>query len=152
MSYFCQQCPSEIVIFGMKTLEDSITARISRRRVNVLMREDFADLGGYDQVGRVLRRLVAKDRLVRIGYGLYAKATRSPLSGRTVPRKGLPVLAAEALRRLDVAMQPSQWDRAYGAGRTTQVPTGRVIGVTGRISRRIGYDGAIVSYERAPCS
>ena len=36
------------------------------------MRSDFRDLGGYDQVGRGLKRLADGDRLVRIGYGLYA--------------------------------------------------------------------------------
>jgi hypothetical protein len=37
----------------------------------------------------------------------------------------------------------------YNAGRSTQVPTGRVIAVKSRISRKIGYDGNYVAFERA---
>jgi hypothetical protein len=132
-----------------RTLEQRIAERISRKRADVFIRDDFAELGGYDQVGRSLRRLVQKGRLVKIGYGLYARAAVSPLSGRVIPKKPLPALAAEALRRLDVEVAPSSFTRAYNEGRTTQVPTGRVIAVKGRVSRRIGYGGAYVSYERA---
>lgn len=131
-----------------KSLEERIAGRIPRSRRNVFLRQDFADLADYDQVGRGLRRLVAKGRLVRIGYGLYAPATTSPLSGKTVPRKPDPALAEEALRRLNVKTAPSAADQAYAEGRSTQVPTGRVIGVQGRISRKIGFDGKYVTFER----
>lgn len=113
------------------------------------MRDDFADLGGYDQVGRSLRRLAAKGRLVKIGYGLYARAQVSPISGKTMPLKPLPALAVEALERLAIATGPSRYARAYNEGRSTQVPTGRVIAVKGRVSRKIGYDGKYVTFERA---
>ena len=86
---------------------------------------------------------------MKIGYGLYARATRSPLSGNTVPEKNLPSLAVEALKRLKVEVGPSQETRAYNEGRSTQVPTGRVLAVKGRISRKIGYDGKYVSFEPA---
>ena len=92
---------------------------------------------------------MARGTLVKIGYGLYARATRSPLSGNTVPEKSLPSLAAEALRRLKVEVRPSREARAYNEGSSTQVPTGRVLAVKGRISRKIGYDGKFVSFEPA---
>ncbi len=131
------------------TLEKRIAERIARKKADVLLRADFKDLGGYDQVGRGLRRLVAKGKLVKIGYGLYARAAVSPLSGKTIPTKNLPALASEALERLNVEMAPSSSARAYNAGLTTQVPTGRVIAVKGRVSRKIGYGGAYVTFERA---
>ena len=133
----------------LKSLEDRMAYRVERKRGSVFLREDFGDLADYDQVGRSLRRLVAKGKLVKIGYGLYARATRSPLSGNTVPEKSLPSLAAEALRRLKVEVRPSQEARTYSAGGSTQVPTGRVLAVKGRISRKIGYDGKYVSFEPA---
>jgi len=37
----------------------------------------------------------------------------------------------------------------YNAGRTTQVPTGRVVGVRQRVRRKIGYNGFTLSFERA---
>lgn len=129
-------------------LEKRIAQRIARKRANVFLRRDFEDLGGYDQVGRALKCLTAKGRLVKIGYGLYARTAVSPISGRTVAAKPLPALTLEALERLDVQAMPSKFAQANGAGTSTQVPTGRVIAVRSRISRKIGYDGKYVSFER----
>ena len=87
---------------GRKPLELRVAVRIARSRACVFLRSDFRDLGGYDQVGRSLRSLTAKGKLVRIGYGVYARAVLSPISGTVVPAKPLPALASEALKRLDV--------------------------------------------------
>ena len=132
-----------------KTLEMRVAKRIARKKADVFLRADFKDIGDYDQVGRGLRRLVAKGKLVKIGYGLYARTAVSPLSGKTIPKKNLPALAAEALELLNVEMALSSSARAYNANLTTQVPTGRVIAVKGRVSRKIGYDGKYVIFERA---
>ena len=42
------------------TLEARLLKRIERKRGDVFLRADFDDLGGYDQVGRVLRGLVPR--------------------------------------------------------------------------------------------
>jgi Family of unknown function (DUF6088) len=132
-----------------KTLEQKISARVARKRDTVLLRKDFEDLGGYDQVGRALGKLVAKGELMKIGYGLYAKSTISSITGERVPEEPLPTLAREALKRLGVETAPSRAERDYNAGRSTQVPTGRRIAVRGRVNRKIGYDGTYVTYEQA---
>jgi hypothetical protein len=132
------------------TLEGKIAVRIARKQSSVLLREDFDDLGGYDQVGRALLALTKKGKLVKIGYGLYAKTRVSSLTGKTVPVEPLPVLARNALNRLGVAALPSQAETDYRQGRSTQVPTGRLIGVNKRISRKIGYNNIAVNYERRP--
>jgi Family of unknown function (DUF6088) len=131
-----------------KTLEKRISYRITRGKFDVFIRKDFEDLSGYDQVGRVLRQLAAKGKIIRIGYGLYAKATTSPLSGKIVPILDIQSLAEEALSRLKVKIFSSSVDRAYNEGRSTQVPTGRVVGVKSRISRKIGYDDKEIVFER----
>ena len=132
-----------------RTIEDKISLRLSLKKDAVLLREDYSDLADYDQVGRALRNLVAKGIIMKIGYGLYAKASPSFITGELVPEKPLPSLAKEALARLGVETFPSTLEKEYNAGRTTQVPTGRMIGVKGRVSRKIGYDGTYVSFERA---
>lgn len=132
----------------IKPLEARIAERIARSRREVYVRDDFKDLGGYDQVGRGLRRLVSRGQLIKIGYGLYARSKISSISGKAIPRKPLPLLAVEALKRLNVESFPSRYTQAYNAGRTNQVPTGRVVGVKGRICRRIGYDDKFVTFER----
>ncbi len=132
-----------------KTLEQKIAARIARKRDTVLLRKDFEDLGGYDQVGRALGKLIAKGELMKIGYGLYAKTRPELINGKRWPQKPLPTLAREALNRLGVETAPSRAEQDYNAGRSTQVPTGRRIAVKGRVNRKIGVDGTYVSYEHA---
>ena len=132
------------------TLSYKVAARIGRKTQAVFLREDFADLGGYDQVGRILREFARAGRLVKIGYGLYAKAKTSALTGEIVPVAPLPELAKEALERLGVEVEASRLEKDYNAGKTTQVPTGRLLAVKGRVSRKIAYAGASISYEPAP--
>lgn len=131
------------------TLKYKISTRIARKNNAIFMREDFADIGGYDQIGRILKELTRDGTLIRIGYGLYAKAKKSTFIDATIPIASLPALAKEALARLGIKTAPSRLEKEYNAGLTTQVPTGRMIAVKGRISRRIGYDGVYVSYEPA---
>jgi hypothetical protein len=132
------------------TIADRIERRLARaEKRNVFLRRDFAELGSYDAVGRALRRLTQKGRLVQIGYGLYAKADRSPSTGKPAPVVGIGRLAAEALSRLGKSVETSSFSMAYGAGKSTQVPTGRAVAVKGRVRRRIGYDGKYVAFERA---
>lgn len=132
-----------------ETLSYKVSARIARKNNAVFVREDFEDIGGYDQIGRILRQLATEGKLIKIGYGLYAKAKRSTLTGELVPVLPLPTLAKEALERLGVEIGTSRLEKDYNAGITTQVPTGRKIAIKGRVSRKIGYNGAYISYEPA---
>src|SRR5215471_12059840 len=101
---------------GMKpeTLEGRMLKRISRKRGDVFLRADFEDLGGYDQVGRALRKLVREGRLVRVGQGLYARARPSISSGEPIPVRGLATLR-EALDRAGIETVPTALESAYNA-------------------------------------
>jgi len=131
-----------------ETLESRILKRMERKRGDMFLRADFGDLGGYDQVGRVLRKIVREGQLVKVGQGLYARASRSITSGEPIPVQGLATLK-EALGRVGVETIPTRLERAYNVGETTQVPTGRVVGVTRRVRRKVGYGGINLSFERA---
>jgi hypothetical protein len=131
-----------------ESLEQRLEKRIACKRGDMFLREDFRDLGGYDQVGRALRKLVRKGELLKLGYGVYTRAARSPLTDKPVLPKGLRTLK-EALTRLGVEIVPTRLEQAHNAGKSTQVPTGRVVGVRGRVSRRIGYGGVVLGFERA---
>jgi len=130
-------------------LESRMQYRIKRAAGSVFLRADFLDLSGYDQVGRALAGLVRKGMLIKLGYGLYARARVSTLTGKCVPEKSLPSLASEAMRKLGVKVAPASVEKGYNEGNSTQVPTGRLVAVKSRISRKIGYDGKYISYERA---
>ena len=130
------------------TLLMHLIKRITRKRGDIFLRADFADLGGYDQVGRALRQLVRRGQLMKVGFGIYSRAVQSPVDGRPIPPNGLSTLR-EALERVGIITRPSRSDEDYNAGRTTQVPTGRVVGVLRRVRRQIGYNGIKLSFERA---
>jgi hypothetical protein len=141
-------CDMEAVAIMRESLESRIRRRVDAKRSNVFLRADFASLGGYDQVGRALRQLTRQGVLVRIGFGLYGRATPSVLNGQPIPVQGLKTLH-EALGRVGIETFPSQIEKDYNAGKTTQVPTGRVVAVERRVRRKIGYDGITLGFERA---
>lgn len=92
---------------ALKTLKSKVKYRISRNRSVVFTPKDFADLSGYDQVGRALRQLVAEGCLVKFGQGLYARAKVSSLTGKIIPERPLPVLAQQALtQKMQVEVRP----------------------------------------------
>ena len=132
------------------TLEGKMTYRIKRSAEAVFLRRDFKDLGGYDQVGRILRQLVQKELLINIGYGLYARADRSSFTGNLILDKPLPEIGREALKKLGFKVVRTTAQRLNDEGKSTQVPTGRKIGIQGqkRISRKIGYNGRRIYFER----
>ncbi len=132
-----------------RTLKEKILLRISLKKDKVFLRDDFDDLGGYDQVGRVLKQLVDESKVLKLGYGLYAKAKVSSITGTVIPQAPLPDLAREALIKLGVKVSPSKSLLLYNAGKTTQVPTGRVIAVDKKVSRKITYNGAVIYYEQS---
>lgn len=129
-------------------LSEKIEARIARRKGDVFLRADFADLGGYAQTGRALAQLMRAGKLTRIGYGIYARASVSPFDGSVIPVNGLYRLTEEAFRRLGIRTGLTAMQRAHSEGRTTQVPAGRVIGVGRRVRRKIAFKGASMAYER----
>jgi len=123
-----------------KTLRQRIEARIARKRGDdVFLPREFRDLGGDDQVLRVLRCLVREKRLVRLGCGVYGRAVVSRLSGEPIlySPNGFPGAARQALTKLGVEWEPTDAERAYNDGRSTQVPVNSVVRVKGRFSRRL---------------
>jgi hypothetical protein len=98
-----------VMIGKTSVIRDRIAERIRRtRRTDVFVRDDFADFGAYDVVGRELRKLVREGLLVQVGYGLYARAKRSVLSGKPIPSVPLIEIGYQALRRLGHSPKPSQ--------------------------------------------
>ena len=133
-----------------KTLLDRVEMRIARKRDDVFLTREFADLGGEDQVLRALRSLVRDNRLVRLGYGVYGRAAVSRLSGKPIlySQGGFIGAARQALTKLGVAWEPTEAERAYNEGRSTQVPVNPVVRVKGRFSRRLRDGNTELVLER----
>jgi len=124
-----------------QSLQSRIKTKIQRSRRNVFLRADFEQLSDYDQVGRALRTLIASDQLLKVGYGLYAKARTNRLTGKPMlaVEGGFNAIAEEALKRLKVEWEPSAAIKAYQAG-STQIPANAEVVIRQRFSRKIGTD------------
>ncbi len=132
------------------SLQDQIEARVTERGDAVYLTREFSDLGAKRQVLRALANTVAAGRLVRLGYGVYGRAERSPLSGQPMlaAQQGFVGAARQALTKLGVAWEPGQWEQAYNDGRSTQVPANAAARVKGRFVRRLSYRGKPLLLER----
>jgi Family of unknown function (DUF6088) len=129
-------------------LKDRIARYVLRRRSGIFFREDFNDFGSYAQIGKVLRVLVSDGKLIRIGHGIYVRTMRSTINGRMIPDRGMREITEEVLARLGVRTTPTDYEIAYNSGKSTQVPTGRVVGVLSRVRRRIRYGGIEMTFQR----
>jgi hypothetical protein len=129
-----------------QTLEARLLGRINRKRGDLFLRADFNGIGDYARVGHALRGLVRDGHLLKLGYGVYARARPSLLDGKPTPVKGMRELAAEALDRLGIKTELTDLEKAYNAGRTSQVPTGRVIGVSRPVRRKLVINGIALAF------
>jgi hypothetical protein len=130
------------------SVKDRLIRSIALRKGEVVLRADFKAMGSPSQVSRAIKELIKAGRIVRLGYGVYAKARPSTLSGKPVPRVSLEELAQEALERLGVPVQLGRAQADYAEGKTTQIPV-RTTFNTGqrRISRKITVGNSTVRYE-----
>ena len=132
------------------SLQDQIEARVAERNDAVYLTREFTDLGAKRQVLRALANSVAAGRLVRLGYGVYGPATKSRLTGKPMLANpgGFMVAARQALTKLGVAWEPTEWERAYNEGRSTQVPVNPQVKVRGRFSRKLSDGGKELVIDR----
>ncbi|EKO3722610.1 S-adenosylhomocysteine hydrolase [Vibrio metschnikovii] len=107
------------------TAVECIYQKIKRSRRYVFERKDFDDVASYDQVGRALRQLVKQGDLIKIGYGLYTKATLNSLTGKPMPTHpgGTDALIREILKMkgVDFEMDNLSWQSL--SGQSTQIPS-----------------------------
>ena len=69
----------------MKTIKSRMTEYIAACDDCAFVRGEFSCFGSDRHVTRVLQELIADGALVRVGYGVYARARKSSMSGKTIP-------------------------------------------------------------------
>jgi hypothetical protein len=129
-------------------LKKRIATRIARSRCRVFTPGDFADIGGYDQVLRALRQLVASRMLTKVGYGLYARLKDSALvPGAKVLDGDFGTTVRESLTKLKVPFRESDALSRYNEHLTTQIQANCVLTVLKRFKRRIAYQGMEARFD-----
>jgi Family of unknown function (DUF6088) len=133
-----------------KTLRQRIGQRIAKRRGDAFLTREFLDLGGERQVLRALRQLTDEGKLIRLGYGAYARAEISPLTNQPMlAGDGFGEVSRQVLTKLKVLWEPTTAERDYNEGRSTQVPmTPRVRLRGSRFSRKLRYKAMELTVER----
>jgi hypothetical protein len=130
------------------TIKDRIIRSISMRQGEVVLRSDFEDMGSPAQVTRGLNELVRIGRIIRIGYGVFAKAKLSSISGKPVPRQTLEILTLETLKKLGASPIMGLAQEKFASGKTTQIPMKTVFNIGAkRITRKITVGNRTAIYE-----
>jgi hypothetical protein len=109
----------------------------------VFLRTDFKPISeDYDQIGRALLTLTREGKLIRIGYGLYAKARLNRITGQPMldSEGGFTQVAKEALDLLGVTWQPSSQEQNYNKDDSMQIPINAQIIIKTRFKRKIGTE------------
>jgi hypothetical protein len=131
----------------LDALTERMILRLRETNWRVILRSDFAGMASYDQIGRRIGKMIEQGLIVRIGHGIYAKATIGPLTGKTVPLGDIKSLAKEAMQRLGVEVGQTHWEKLYSEKKTDQIPLGRLIAVKTRVKRKISWGDRHVKFE-----
>lgn len=129
------------------SIEYQATQIIEQAPYRVLLRKEFTHLGSYRQVSRALKKLVDQKQLVKIGFGIYAKAYASSYIEEPLIEGGFDVVAREALDRIGVQWEPGSAEQAYNSGQSQQVPTQNVIRLKSRLRRKIYHGNRKLYFE-----
>lgn len=133
------------------TIQNRIEVRVKRSKRSVFIRSDFEDIAGYDQVGRALRNLTRNGVLMKIGYGLYARARTNRIMGKLIPDNaaGADGVLIEAMQRLDVEHKLDDLSNKYFAGQSSQIPANvKIIPLDPRFTRKIAVGKRYINKER----
>lgn len=66
----------------------------------VILRTDLNPLGDYRQISRAIKALIEDGKLVKLGYGVYTKASMNEYIKKPVIRIGFDDACLQALTRL----------------------------------------------------
>ncbi len=124
-----------------------IEQRVAELPSQVVLFRDLGDLADKTQISRALRQLAKKSNLVKIGYGIFAKAYYSERLKKTVLNGNPKSIFTEALSRLNVQWELGKAEQDYNAGRSTQIPVFTSVKLKSRLRRDISYGDLKLHYE-----
>lgn len=123
-----------------KSLKFIVLGRIKQKiSGNIVTREDIEDMGSPRQISRCFKDLVEMGELVKIGYGVYAKAYISESLNKPVIQGGFGQACKEALTKKGVKWEPGSAEQAYNAGLSTQVPVRTIVQLKSRYRGHLSY-------------
>ncbi len=115
---------------------------------NIVVREDIEDMGSPRQISRCFKDLVEMSELVKIGYGIYAKAYVSKTLNKPVIQDGFGQACKEALTKKGVKWEPGSAEQAYNAGLSTQIPVRTIVQLKSRYRAHLSYGNRKLIVEK----
>jgi hypothetical protein len=122
-----------------KSIEYQVAKKLENPSERVILRRDLEGFGSYRQLSRVLNKFIQQKKLVKISFGVYAKAYPSQYIDEPLIIEGFDTVCREALNKLQVKWELGGAEQAYNQGKTQQVPTQNIIRLKSRCRRKIAY-------------
>ena len=114
---------------------------------DVVLRKDIKNMGSPRQISRCFKNLVEMGKLIKIGNGIYAKATQSEYLNKPVLRAPFGQVCKEALTKRGVNWEPGSAEQAYNAGLSTQVPARTIVQLKSRFRAQLQYGNSKLIVE-----
>lgn len=131
------------------TVKEKLILKIKRSSSSVFLRNEFDKLGDYRQVSRAVSEVTASGMLIRVGFGLYAKARPSTLDGKPVPTLPLLNIGLEIMKKIGIQADVGRDTKDLREGRSSQVPMLPIINIgKARVSRKIIVGKREIVYEK----
>ena len=120
---------------------------IAQNQSNIILRKDVKNMSNPRQVTRGLNALVAEGKLVKLGYGVYAKAYLTEYTTQPILEGGFTNAYLTALERLGIRWEESSSQKAYNSGASTQVPTQDSVRLKSRYRGKLAYENRTLIFE-----
>ncbi len=130
------------------SLKNRLLMRIKKLDSDVIVRADIDDLSDFRQLSRAIKALIDGGFLVRISFGVYAKAGKSEYTGNTILTAPFDVVAKEALNKLGVKWELTSAQVDYNQRKSTQIPAKPAVRLKSRCRRTFSFQNAKLYYER----
>ena len=130
-----------------KSITYKVLEHISASSQHVILRKDLLHLGAYRQISRAIKALIQQKKLVKIGFGIYAKAYESKYAEEALIEGGFDNASREALGRVGVSWELSKAEKAYNNRETQQVPTQNYVRLKSRFRRKITHGNRQLFFE-----
>lgn len=133
------------------TIKSKMLKRLEAIPSNAILRKDFVDLGSQRQISRGLNQLISDKKLVKIGYGVYAKAyftdQLASFTNKPLILGGSESAFKEILNRLNIAWDINWAEKENLAGESTQLCAVAMVRLKSRCRRNIYYGNRKLLFE-----
>lgn len=130
-----------------QTTKYKILTYINGLQSHVVLRRDINTLDSPRQITRALNQLVSEAILIRLGYGVYAKASKSQYSDAPILQAPFAVACVEALDKLKIKWELGDAITAYNTGKTQQVPAQFVVRLKSRFRGHLAEGKRAILFE-----